>query len=67
MPGCPLAQQPPGSGDFQFLLIQGEQEWLGRKAGRAGRYLEEKQTLVAMKSKTSLLFFLLGNLETSLL
>lgn len=37
-----------------------------RQGGQDG-YLEEKQTLVAMKSKTSLIFFLLGNLETSIL
>lgn len=37
-----------------------------RQGGQDG-YLEEKQILVATKSKTSLIFFLLGNLETSIL
>lgn len=66
-PPCQAAPLPVGNGDIQFLLIHGEQERLGQGGVRAGRYLEEKQTLVAMKSKTSLIFFLLGNLETSLL
>lgn len=37
-----------------------------RQGGQDG-YREEEQTLVAMKGKTSLIFLLLGNLETSIL